>query len=47
MILGNGELLPWDPTENPNGLRFTEWNVPILMLWGEYDKVSRKKKFLG
>ncbi|KKL11873.1 hypothetical protein LCGC14_2541430, partial [marine sediment metagenome] len=39
VILGNGELLPYDKTENPNGLRFTQWNVPILMLWGKNDKM--------
>ncbi len=38
-ILGNGELLPHHLSKNPQGLKFTKWNVPILMMWGEYDKM--------
>jgi len=38
-ILGNGELLPYHSKDNTNGLDFTKWNVPILMLWGKNDKM--------
>lgn len=38
VILGNGELLPFHPEDNPNGLKFTRWNVPVLVLWGKNDK---------
>ncbi len=39
VILGNGELLPHHPQKNPRGMRFTDWNVPVLMLWGKQDKM--------
>ena len=38
-ILGNGELLPYDPVENENGLKFTKWNTDILAMWGDKDKM--------
>ncbi len=37
VVLGNGELLPYHPKLNKNGLMFTNWNVPILMIWGLRD----------
>ena len=40
VILGNGELLPHHPSKNPNGLKFTRWNVPVLVLWGKNDKYA-------
>lgn len=39
LILGNGELLPWHRTKNPNGMHISNWNVPILMQWGANDKM--------
>ncbi len=38
-ILGNGELLPYHSEKNQNGMDFSKWNVPILMLWGKNDKM--------
>ena len=35
--LGNGELLPHHSTKNPNGIFFTKFNIPILMIWGKND----------
>ena len=37
--LGNGELLPYHSTKNPNGIFFTKFNVPIMMIWGKNDKM--------
>ncbi len=37
--LGNGELLPYHSIKNPNGILFTKYNIPILMLWGKNDKM--------
>ena len=37
LILGNGELLPWNGTENPNGMHISRWNVPVIMQWGSVD----------
>ncbi len=39
VILGNGELLPFHSERNLNGLKFFEWNVPILSIWGKNDKM--------
>lgn len=39
VVLGNGELLPHHPRRNQNGLRFTNWNAPVLLLWGKHDKM--------
>lgn len=38
-ILGNGELLPYHETQNRDGLRFLDWDVPVKMLWGKQDKM--------
>lgn len=49
-ILGLGQLLPHHPSKNPNGLKFTRWNVPVLVLWGKndvYDFQSIEINFLG
>nr|QBK89770.1 MAG: haloalkane dehalogenase [Pithovirus LCPAC101] len=37
--LGNGELLPHHSTKNSNGIYFTKFNIPILMIWGKNDKM--------
>ena len=37
--LGNGELLPYHPTKNPRGLKFSKWSTHILVLWGKLDKM--------
>lgn len=37
--LGNGELLPHHSTKNPNGIYFSQFNIPILMIWGKNDKM--------
>ena len=39
VILGNGELLPYHPKLNQNGLRFTRWDVDVLLGWGRFDKM--------
>lgn len=38
-VLGNGELLPVDATENVGGLDIPNWDVPIKILWGKQDKM--------
>ncbi len=42
--LGNGELLPFHSVKNQNGIKFTEFNIPILMLWGKQDKMMPEKQ---
>ncbi len=37
VALGNGELLPHHSTKNPNGIYFSNYNIPILMMWGNND----------
>ena len=46
--LGNGELQPNHKTKNPNGIYFSKFNVPIIMIWGENDimmPVGQVQKF--
>ncbi len=38
-ILGNGELLPFHPTHNPNGMRFSAWQGPWMFMHGDGDKM--------
>jgi len=37
--LGNGLLLPFHQQKNPNGIKFSEWNKPVLVMWGAQDKM--------
>lgn len=37
--LGNGLLLPFHPRRNRNGIKFSEWNKPVLVMWGMQDKM--------
>lgn len=37
--LGNGLLLPFHPQKNPKGIKFSEWNKPVLVMWGAQDKM--------
>lgn len=39
VVLGNGQLLPWHEEKNPQGLRFSKWSLPVLVLWGRQDKM--------
>lgn len=38
-ILGNGELMPYHPTENRNGMRFSRWNAPVHAMHGLEDRM--------
>jgi len=37
--LGNGHLLPFHPRKNVNGIKFSAWSRPLLLLWGKNDKM--------
>lgn len=44
VALGNGELLPYHSRFNPNGIKFTLFNTPMLVLWGKQDKMMPEKQ---
>lgn len=39
LALGNGLLLPYHRTQNTNGIKFSEWDTPLLVFWGMRDKM--------
>ena len=38
-ILSPSLLLPFDPDENPEGVKYENITVPSLIMWGEYDNM--------
>lgn len=38
-LLGKGRLMPFHKEKNPNGLKFTNYNVPIIAIHGAFDKM--------
>ncbi len=38
-ILSPALLLPYDPVENPEGVKYENITVPSLIMWGEYDNM--------
>ena len=39
LALGNGLLLPHHSTKNTAGIKFSEWERPVLVMWGAQDKM--------
>ena len=36
-MLGNGVLLPHSSTKNNNGMHWSNFNLPVEWIWGEFD----------
>lgn len=39
LALGNGALLPYHSTKNTKGIKFSEWDKPLLVFWGMRDQM--------
>lgn len=38
-VLGGPQLLPYHPTKNPMGVKYSQMEADTLILWGEYDNM--------